>query len=116
MLTNFENDISRAKASVSDLKLSDGLTSIIWIKDNVVVRRELTTEIGKNSDSILIEVKGNQIIAPKESTLDYQMTCESEEDLIELNLAGTSEEDDSYNDDNTLNVDSDTDMMNVQIN
>src|SRR5699024_12873449 len=62
MLTNFENDISQTKASVSDLKLSDRLTSIIWIKDNVVVSRELTTEIGKNSDSILIDVKGNQII------------------------------------------------------
>src|SRR5690625_7616974 len=92
MLSNYENDISRAKASVSDLKISDRLTTIIWIKDNVVVSRELTTEIGKNSDSILIDVKGNQIIDPKESSLDYQMTFESEEDLIELNLEGTSEE------------------------
>src|SRR5690625_4596550 len=82
MLTNFENDISRAKASVSDLKLSDGLTSIIWIKDNVVVSRELTTEIGKNSDSILIDVKGNQIIDPKESSLDYQMTFEDRKSVV----------------------------------
>src|SRR5690625_6027502 len=44
------------------------------------------------------------------------MTFESEEDLIELNLEGTSEEADGYNDDVTLNVVSDTDMMNVQIN
>src|SRR5699024_6023496 len=29
MLTNFENDVSRAKDSVSDLKLSEGLTSTI---------------------------------------------------------------------------------------
>src|SRR5690625_7391122 len=44
------------------------------------------------------------------------MTFESEEDLIELNLEGTSEEADGYNDDVTLNVVSDTDMMNGQIN
>src|SRR5699024_5640057 len=116
MLTNFENDVSRAKDSVSDLKLSEGLTTTIWIKDSVVVSRELTTEIGENSDSILIDVKGKQIIDPNESSLDYQMTFESEEDLIELNLEGTSEEADGYNDDVSLNVVSDADMMNVQIN
>src|SRR5699024_11382251 len=86
MLTNFENDVSRAKDSVSDLKLSEGLTSTIWIKDSVVVSRELTTEIGENSDSILIDVKGKQIIDTNECSLAYKMTFESEEDLIELNL------------------------------
>src|SRR5699024_12300044 len=65
---------------------------------------------------ILIDVKGKQIIDPNESSLDYQMTYESEEDLIELNLEGTSEEADGYNDDVSLNVVSDADMMNVQIN
>src|SRR5699024_3174447 len=77
---------------------------------------ELTTEIGKNSDSILNDVNDNQIIDPKESSLDYQMTFETEEDLIEFNLEGTSEEADGYNDDVTLNVVSHTDIMNVQIN
>src|SRR5690625_7996102 len=62
MLTNFENDVSRAKDSVSDLKLSEGLTSTIWTQDNVVVSREFTTEIGKNSESILIDVIDSQII------------------------------------------------------
>src|SRR5699024_7647052 len=70
----------------------------------------------ENSDSILIDVKGKQIIDPNESSLDYQMTFESEEDLIEINLEGTSEEADGYNDDVSLNVVSDADMMNVQIN
>src|SRR5699024_4903205 len=91
MLTNVENDVSRTKDADSDLKLSEGLTSTIGIKDSVVVSRELTTEIGENSDSILIDVKGKQIIDPNESSLDYQMTFESEEDLTELNLEGTSE-------------------------
>lgn len=116
MLTNFENDVSRAKDSVSDLKLSEGLTSTIWTQDNVVVSREFTTEIGENSESILIDVKGSQIIDSEESSLDYQMTFESVEDIIELNLEGTSEEDNGYNDDVSLNVVSDADMMNVQIN
>src|SRR5699024_11555269 len=73
-------------------------------------------KIEKDSDTIIIDEKGNKIIDPKESSLDYQMTFESEEYLIELNLEGTSEEADGYNDDVTLNVVSDTDMMNVQIN
>ncbi len=116
MLTDFESDISEAKESVSDLKMPEGLTSNVWVKDNVVVNREFITELGEGADSGTLEVMGNQVIDKKESSLDYKMTFGSENDSVELNLVGMlTEEDSSYNDDISLNMTSDSDETDVQL-
>ncbi|HLR60461.1 MAG TPA: DUF6583 family protein [Pseudogracilibacillus sp.] len=105
MLTDFENDMGRAKESVSKLKMPEGLTSNIWVKDKVVVSREFTTELGEGTDSGTIEVTGNQLIDKEESSLDYKMIFGSENDSVELNLVGLlTKEDTGYNDDISLNI------------
>lgn len=116
MSTDFESDISEMKESISDLKMPEGLTSTIWIKENLIVSRAISTEIDMEGETEKIEITGDQVIDKKDSALAYKMVIGPENDSVEVSLTGLlTEKDEGYKDDISLNIISDSEMTDVQL-
>lgn len=117
MITDFEDGIKEIKESIPDLKMPEGLTSSIWEKDDVVVNRSFTTEIENEGNLVAFEITGNQIIDEKESSLDYEMVVNNQNDTTHINLVGLmTEEDEGNKDDISLQMTSESEDFDMELN
>ncbi|MRH41375.1 hypothetical protein GH741_01650 [Aquibacillus halophilus] len=74
MLEDFDAGIAEAKKALNEAKIPNGLTSTLWVNDDLVVKRDFTIELGP-SESELAEftLAGTQLLQEENQNFDYTL-------------------------------------------
>lgn len=89
MLEDFEAAIVEVREGLDDFKIPNGLTSTLWIKDDLVVKRDFSIEMGP-TDTELAEftLTGTQLFTKENQVFDYQLGINDEYEDISMSLIG----------------------------
>ncbi|WP_337970068.1 DUF6583 family protein [Virgibacillus salexigens] len=89
MITDFETGLADAKEALTDLQIPNGLTSTIWIHDDVIAQRDFQVQMGPSSEELVtLAVKGTQLLKEDSQVFNYDVTFEDSVDQGKMNLAG----------------------------
>lgn len=89
LMTDFESGIADAKEAVKDFKIPDGLTSVIWIKDDLIVQRDFNIEMGTSEQELVaFSVKGTQSLENDNQLFNYDLGFSDAHDEGTMNLSG----------------------------
>ncbi|UOQ87382.1 DUF6583 family protein [Gracilibacillus salinarum] len=108
-ITAFEEDfvstMEDASANVDAIKLPDGFESVIWVQDDIIVKRELSATIEDAGTTATVRVDGTNAITDSTQVLDYNFTVDdgNTEETMNMN-ADLSQQDGTTNDVITLSV------------
>ncbi|WP_139180289.1 DUF6583 family protein [Gracilibacillus ureilyticus] len=92
-LATFEEDfvsgLKEAADEIEKLKIPDGFTSIIWVKDDIIVKRDLTLSIEstENDSTATIKVEGTNAVSDTDQKIDYVITFADETSEETVNLS-----------------------------
>lgn len=103
----FENSMNEAKTNIKDAEIPNGVTSTIWIDNNLVVKREFGIQvITEDNEDIKLTVKGNQLLTDDKQEMDYDFRIKDNQSDDTLNLkARSSEKDGKTNDSIAFKID-----------
>src|SRR5699024_6056809 len=79
LLNDFENGLDEIKAAIPDMKIPGGLTSTIWEKDNLIVKRDFSLSVGPSADQVsTLSIKGEQLLGKEKQLIDYTLSGNDE--------------------------------------
>lgn len=90
IVENFEESMGNAKDNMDDLEIPDGLKSTVWIDKGLIVKRDLSTEIGTNGNTGEITVKGTQLLEDEKQMMDYDVRLKDDSMDETVNFKGES--------------------------
>src|SRR5699024_7536665 len=107
LLDAFEDGLDELQSGISDLEIPGGLTSTIWEKDDLVVKRNFSLSIGPSKNEVVeFSVDGEQLLNKDKQMVDYTLSADDES----LNLKGDlSSTDDNIKD--SIKIENDLDKM-----
>lgn len=71
----FNEDLDEAIDFVEDdMHMPDGLTSTIWVNDDVIVKRDLNVSVGNGDESSELAVEGTNVLDDEAQAFDYEWT------------------------------------------
>ncbi|WP_117169614.1 DUF6583 family protein [Paraliobacillus sediminis] len=86
---DFEAEIAEAKEAINDFKIPGGLTSTLWIKDDLIVQRDFSVEMGPSeSELVVFEFIGKQVMNEQDQMFDYELVVTDEFGANTMNLTG----------------------------
>lgn len=84
----FGDQLDDAIEEVKDSHIPDGLTSTIWTKNDLIVKRDLSLSAGENEDDLAkVNVEGTHLLNDTNQKFDYTITGDdgtSEEEAVKL--------------------------------
>ncbi|HLR03720.1 MAG TPA: DUF6583 family protein [Virgibacillus sp.] len=107
LLDAFEDGLDELQSGISDLEIPGGLTSTIWEKDDLIVKRNFSLSIGPSKNEVVeFSVDGEQLLNKDKQMVDYTLSADDES----LNLKGDlSSTDDNIKD--SIKIENDLDKM-----
>src|SRR5699024_10147409 len=89
-INGFDDGLDEMKSGISDLEIPNGLTSTIWVKDDVIVKRDFSLDIGPSSDKMAtISIKGEQLLGKEEQLIDYTVASGNDSLTIKGDLSSS---------------------------
>ncbi|HLQ71101.1 MAG TPA: DUF6583 family protein [Bacillota bacterium] len=89
-INGFDDGLDEMKSGISDLEIPNGLTSTIWVKDDVIVKRDFSLDIGPSSDKMAtISIKGEQLLGKEEQSIDYTVASGNDSLTIKGDLSSS---------------------------
>ncbi|WP_112180943.1 MULTISPECIES: DUF6583 family protein [Paraliobacillus] len=86
---DFEAEISKAKEAINDFSIPGGLTSTLWIKDDLIVQRDFSMEMGPSESELMVfSLMGTQLMNEQNQTFDYELAVTDEFGTNTINLNG----------------------------
>ncbi|WP_079708985.1 DUF6583 family protein [Paraliobacillus ryukyuensis] len=74
LLTDFDTALTEMKDGLSDFQIPNGLTSTLWTKDNLIVKRDMSIEMAPADEELVaFTVTGTQQLEDKNQTFNYQL-------------------------------------------
>src|SRR5699024_2162360 len=78
MMNDFDDALKEAQDGLKDFKIPDGITSTIWTKDKLIVKREFSVEMGPTKDQLAkFTVNGTQKLEDNNQSFDYKESSAS---------------------------------------
>ncbi|WP_164216837.1 DUF6583 family protein [Virgibacillus sp. YIM 98842] len=113
IMEEFNSGLADAEADVEELYIPDGLTSTLWLENDLVKKRDFEFAIGTSEDDLVgLHVAGEQLLDTASQSLDYNFSFSDPIDEGTMNLSGEfTSEDDQIEDTVTLNI-ADTVLLN----
>ncbi|UOQ49965.1 hypothetical protein MUN88_07860 [Gracilibacillus caseinilyticus] len=96
---DFVSAMEDASANVDSIKLPDGFESIIWVHDDIIVKRELAATLEDAGATAAVRIDGTNAVTDNNQVLDYNFTVDdgNTEETMNIN-ADLSQQDGSAND------------------
>ncbi|MFD1039581.1 hypothetical protein ACFQ3N_14425 [Virgibacillus byunsanensis] len=71
-INEFESGLKEAQSALQDFHIPNGLRSTIWIKDDLIVKRDFSIEMGPSTEELgTFTVQGSQLFTDVSQTFDY---------------------------------------------
>ncbi|GAB3803915.1 hypothetical protein [Virgibacillus kimchii] len=106
MIEEFESGMEEAQEGIETLYFPDGLTSTLWVYDDMVAKRDFDFSIGTSEDDLVgFHVDGEQLLADSGQSFDYELSFSDPMDEGSINVSGDlSSEDDQIEDAIQINI------------
>ncbi|SDJ97438.1 DUF6583 family protein [Sediminibacillus albus] len=89
MIEHFDESIKEAKQDLKDLQVPEGLTSTLWVQDDLVVKRDFSVEMGIDGmEPAALTVAGTQSLAKETQAFDYEFAFKDGYSEESVNLTG----------------------------
>ncbi|WP_186576068.1 DUF6583 family protein [Aquibacillus kalidii] len=89
ILEDFETGIADVKKELKDFQIPNGLTSTLWIKDELVVKRDFSIEMGPSESELAkLTVTGTQSLTKEKQSFDYELGFKDDVDEGVVNITG----------------------------
>lgn len=99
-MEEFENSIDDAIDEIEDIQIPDGLTSVVWVKNDLIVKRDFSIAMApKGEEAITLSITGDQLLNDSKQDLTYEFGLEESVATIDINLTN---ENDSLKDSVTI--------------
>ncbi|SFB24469.1 hypothetical protein SAMN04488072_11143 [Lentibacillus halodurans] len=96
MMEDFEQSIDETINGLEDFQIPDGLTSVVWVQDDLIVKRDFSVSMApKDEETVSLTVQGNQLLQDAQQTIDYEFAID--EGALTLN-ADLSNQDNALDD------------------
>lgn len=103
IMKDFEKSIDQAIDGIKDFQIPDGLTSTIWVKDDLIVKRDLKSSMAPKGEQVVtFRIKASQLLNDNEQKLEYKLILEHN-DIINL-AANLSNKDNELDDSVTITI------------
>ncbi|MGY0693126.1 hypothetical protein ACW2QC_10100 [Virgibacillus sp. FSP13] len=88
-IKNFEKGLDEAIKGLKDAHIPKGLTSIIWVKNDLIVKRDFTIGAGPNKDDIgTLTITGTHLLNDETQKFDYEFTAGDATNKESMTLTG----------------------------
>lgn len=72
--SQLEDSFREMKEDLKDAKIPNGLTSTIWVSDDLIVKRDFSIKAGPDNDNLTkLSVNGTQKLTEEKQTFDYDL-------------------------------------------
>ncbi|WP_430784898.1 hypothetical protein VBD025_09690 [Virgibacillus flavescens] len=89
MVAEFDASMEDAINGLEKLQIPDGLTSIIWTNNDLIVKRDFALSMGPSKDKIVtLNVDGTQLFNETEQTFDYKLGFEENGEKSDVTVTG----------------------------
>ncbi|ASK63013.1 hypothetical protein CFK37_13095 [Virgibacillus phasianinus] len=74
MMEEFDTTLENAIKQLESFQIPDGMTSTIWVRDDLIVKRDFSLTMGPSEDELLtFTINGTQILGESNQTFDYTL-------------------------------------------
>lgn len=74
MMEEFDNSLDNAIKELESFQIPDGLTSTIWVNNDLIVKRDFSVKMGPSEDQLVtLEMNGVQMLGDKNQTFNYTL-------------------------------------------
>ncbi|WP_284139786.1 MULTISPECIES: DUF6583 family protein [unclassified Virgibacillus] len=88
-VNEFEKATKEADKELKDFQIPNGLTSTIWTKDELIVKRSFTIELGPTKEELVtLSLDGTQLLEEKTQSFSYDFNFKDSYEEGTLNLTG----------------------------
>lgn len=76
-MDGFEDGLDELKSGISDMEIPGGITSTIWEKNNIIVKRDFSLSIGPSEQQVsTFAIKGEQFLNKEKQLIDYTIAAD----------------------------------------
>ncbi|WP_099158713.1 DUF6583 family protein [Virgibacillus ndiopensis] len=89
MIEEFDSSIDDAIKGLKDFKIPNGLTSIIWVSNDLIVKRDFSISMGPTNEELgTLTVKGTHLLSDTEQKFDYEFSVGDSVNKETMTVAG----------------------------
>lgn len=89
MMKEFETALEDGIKELESFQIPEGLTSTIWVNDDLIVKRDFSIEMGPSKDQLVtFEINGTQLLEETTQTFDYTLSATENEKEHSMTLTG----------------------------
>lgn len=89
MMKDFDTSLKKAKDGVDDLHMPDGLTSTIWVHDDIIAQRDFSVKLGPDKDQLVtFSMKGTHLLKEEKQQFNLDFGFEDSNNQGKMNVAG----------------------------
>ena len=86
----FEDSLKDAKKKLNEAKIPNGVTSTIWVKDDLIVKRDFTLAV-KDEELAKVRISGTQDLQDEKQTFDYKIKASGDSSSDDQTLTAKAE-------------------------
>ncbi|TFJ93937.1 DUF6583 family protein [Lentibacillus salicampi] len=87
-MEDFRKSIDEALNELEDFQIPDGLTSVIWVQDNLIVKRDFSIGMApKDGDVSTLSISSDQLLNDSEQNLAYEFAVDDAAATLDINLS-----------------------------
>lgn len=87
-MEDFEKSIDEAINGLEDFQVPDGLTSVIWVKDDLIVKRDFSIGMAPKDEEVsTLSITGGQMLNDSEQNLAYEFAVDDSSATVDINLS-----------------------------
>ncbi|WP_010532441.1 DUF6583 family protein [Lentibacillus jeotgali] len=87
-MKDYEKSIDEALNELADFQIPDGLSSVIWVKDNLIVKRDFSIGMAPKDEEVsTLSITGDQLLNDSEQNLAYEFSGDASSATIDINLS-----------------------------
>lgn len=85
----YKESLENAKQEIKDVSIPNGISSTIWVADDMIVKRDMTLKVGPDKDSLVqFFIKGTQNLGDAKQTFNYSLKTKDDFEANELTAKG----------------------------
>lgn len=87
-IENFDKSIDKAIDGLKDFQIPDGVTSEIWVNEDLIVKRNLEIKMApKDEEVVAFTINGTQLLSDGSQKVDYELAVDKETVSVTANLS-----------------------------
>lgn len=87
-MEDFDQSIDEAISGLEDFQIPEGLTSTIWVQDDLIVKRDFSTSLAPADETLTtFTINGDQLLNNEEQNLSYEFAVDDMALSVDANLS-----------------------------